>query len=226
MAGASNAGEDRWRVFVSSTSELQDFPADRSYVSAVKQAISSCGHVVVEMADFPATDMPAAELCRKHVRSCDVYVGVLGTRYGSPVREIPQISYSELEYDTATEAGLPRLAFLLDYLNVLSLIRLPRNTQSSSIDFARYGEFRRRVQTASPSGIRNPGSCDQTFDATEKPERSTPSYVRPRLRATRRNCVGASKISGEVPPWRKGIERPKDLSLRGPSRACGNIDRT
>ena len=69
MVGASNAGEDRWRVFVSSTSELEDFPADRSYVSAVKQAISSCGHVVVGIADFPAAGTPAAELCREHVRS-------------------------------------------------------------------------------------------------------------------------------------------------------------
>ena len=48
------------------------------------------------------------------VRGCDVYVGVLGTRYGSPVRDKPQVSYAELEFDTATEAGLNRLVFVLD----------------------------------------------------------------------------------------------------------------
>jgi hypothetical protein len=83
-------------------------------VAAVERAISAAGHVIVDMADFGAADLAPAELCRERVRGCQVYVGVLGTRYGSPVRDEPGVSYTELEFDAATEAGLARLVFLLD----------------------------------------------------------------------------------------------------------------
>jgi hypothetical protein len=83
-------------------------------VAVVEQAVSAAGHVIVDMAGFPATDQPAARVCAEKVRGCDVYVGVLGTRYGSPVRDKPDVSYTELEFGTATEEGLDRLVFLLD----------------------------------------------------------------------------------------------------------------
>ena len=116
MGGSDGSGEGGagWRVFVSHTSELRDYPPGNSYVAAAERAISAAGHVIVDMADFPAADQPPAQLCTDRVRGCRVYVGVLGTRYGSPVRDKPEVSYTELEFDTATEAGLPRLVFVLD----------------------------------------------------------------------------------------------------------------
>ena len=101
-------------MFLSHTSELRNFPGKGSYVAEAERAISAAGHVIVDMADFPAADQPAAQMCAERVQGCDVYVGVLGTRYGSPVRDKPEVSYTELEFDTATAAGLPRLVFLLD----------------------------------------------------------------------------------------------------------------
>jgi hypothetical protein len=105
---------DRWRVFVSHTAELRDFPKAKSYVAEVEWAVSAAGHVIVDMSDFPAADQPAAQICGERVRECDVYVGVLGTRYGSPVRDVPEMSYTELEFNTATEAKKDRLIFMLD----------------------------------------------------------------------------------------------------------------
>jgi tetratricopeptide (TPR) repeat protein len=107
-------GRDIWRVFVSHTLELRDYPASGSYVQAVERAIAAAGHVIVDMKDFPAIDQAAAQVCRERVRSCQVFVGVLGTRYGSPVRDQPNVSYTELEFDAASEAGIPRLMFLLN----------------------------------------------------------------------------------------------------------------
>jgi tetratricopeptide (TPR) repeat protein len=66
------------------------------------------------MDGFPAADQAPAQLCADLVQGCDVYLGVLGTRYGSPVRDRPEVSYTELEFNVATEVGLDRLVFLLD----------------------------------------------------------------------------------------------------------------
>ena len=142
--GLAGSGDARWRVFISHTAELRDFPQARSYVTAVERAISAAGHVIVDMADFAAADQAPAGVCAERVRGCDVYVGVLGTRYGSPVRDRPDLSYTELEFDTATEAGLDRLVFLLD--TDAEDVGIPPSALIDREFGARQDMFRRRVQ--------------------------------------------------------------------------------
>jgi hypothetical protein len=83
-------------------------------VDRAERAVSAAGHAIVEIADFPAADQKPASLCSEEVSCGDVSVGIFGLRYGSPVRDWPEVSYTELEFDTATEKGLPRLIFLVD----------------------------------------------------------------------------------------------------------------
>jgi Domain of unknown function (DUF4062) len=83
-------------------------------VDAAEQAVIGAEVKVSDMRYFTAREDKPADYCREQLRLADVYVGIIGFRYGSPVRDQPERSYVELEFDIATERSLPRLIFLLD----------------------------------------------------------------------------------------------------------------
>jgi hypothetical protein len=102
------------RVFVSYTDELREFPLGRSFVAAAEAAVTQAGYAVAARAYFTAREGKEADYRRDLMRRCDIYVGLIGLRYGPPMRDQPEVSYAELEFDIATGAGLPQLVFLLE----------------------------------------------------------------------------------------------------------------
>jgi hypothetical protein len=131
------------RVFLSHTSELREFPRSRSFVAAAESAVARAELGVVAMTYFTARDQMPADYCVQRVRDADVYVGIVGFRYGSPVRDRSEVSYTELEFEIATQRGMPRLLFLLDERGE---VPLPVRHILDREHGERQAAFRRRLQ--------------------------------------------------------------------------------
>lgn len=102
------------KVFISHTSEFTEYPREKSFITVVIDAAIRAKCVVCDMRYFTARDVEPALYCKERVRECDIYVGIIGFRYGSPVRDRPEISYTELEFEAASEKPtMNRLIFLL-----------------------------------------------------------------------------------------------------------------
>ena len=129
------------QVFVSHTSDMTRFPRDRSFVRAVLDALSRAGLAAVDMAYFAAREGQPADYCQQRVRDCEIYLAVVGFRYGSLVPG-ESVSYTELEFVEATVTGKPRLVFILDEDSA----GLPEELIDD--DRAAVDAFRRRLQDA------------------------------------------------------------------------------
>src|ERR1700722_4888882 len=100
------------QVFISHTSDMAQFPEGRPFVQAALDAVSRARLASIDMRYFAARDGRPADYGQQQVRASDIYVAVVGFRYGSLVPG-ERISYTEFEFLTASDSGLPRLVFLL-----------------------------------------------------------------------------------------------------------------
>ena len=96
------------QVFVSSTYE--DLKLDRQ---AAVSAILKAGHIPAGMELFTAGDKSQMDTIRRWIDESDVYMLILGGRYGS-VEPATEVSYTELEYDYALEQEKPLFAVVIN----------------------------------------------------------------------------------------------------------------
>jgi hypothetical protein len=122
------------------------------------------------MAYFTARDEEPAEYCRARVAGCQMYVGLIGLRYGSPVPDRPEVSYTELEFEAASQAGVPRLVFLLDEDAAVPIPPRRLRDGDPQLDM-RQQAFRDR--------LRKSGMISGTFASPDQLEVRGPAVVHP-----------------------------------------------
>lgn len=99
--------EKKLQVFISST--YTDLIEERQ---AAVQAILDAGHIPAGMELFKA-GKSQMETIKKWINDSDVYMLILGSRYGS-VEEMTDKSYTQLEYEYALKQNMPVFAIVLD----------------------------------------------------------------------------------------------------------------
>ncbi|EKO3926134.1 DUF4062 domain-containing protein [Vibrio metschnikovii] len=97
----------RLQVFVSST--YLDLINERQ---AAVSAILKSGHIPAGMELFTAGDQSQWNIIKRWIDESDVYMLILGGRYGS-VEPESGLSYTELEYNYALETGKPLFAVVI-----------------------------------------------------------------------------------------------------------------
>lgn len=97
----------KYQVFVSST--YTDLMDERQ---AVVEQILKQGHIPAGMELFRADDRSQKDIIRKWIEESDIYVLILGYRYGT-IDSDSKISYTEWEYNLAVELNKPRIVLIL-----------------------------------------------------------------------------------------------------------------
>lgn len=98
----------RLQVFISST--YTDLIEERQ---AAVSAVLKSGHIPAGMELFTAGDKSQLEIIKRWIDESDVYMLILGGRYGS-VEPESGVSYTELEYNYALETEKPLFAVVIN----------------------------------------------------------------------------------------------------------------
>jgi len=123
------------QVFISSTYE--DLKEERQ---AAVESVLNAGHIPAGMELFKSDDKSQKEIIKRWIDESDVYMLILGGRYGSIDGETG-LSYTHWEYDYAGQTGKPRFAvvisdeYLEEKVKQLGISAMERNNPILYEDF-------------------------------------------------------------------------------------------
>lgn len=137
MANVKKTKVEPISIFVSST--YKDLAACRA---EVEKQLMGLEQAVKGMEYFGSSSDTPLEVCKNKLRECKLMILLLGVSYGS-IEPSSGKSYTELEYEYATELGIPVLAYEADLSSHNTGIPL------DAIDYenkARLDEFKKTVE--------------------------------------------------------------------------------
>jgi O-acetyl-ADP-ribose deacetylase (regulator of RNase III) len=130
-------------IFLSSTrADLQP------HRQRVRQVIERLEYGFIGMEEFAASPEPPGVLIRRKVEQAEIYVGVLGMRYGA-VDESSGFSMTELEYQQAVTSKKPIYMFVIDDKAPITVDLVETDPER----YAKLRRFRDRVTNAHVVGL-------------------------------------------------------------------------
>jgi hypothetical protein len=140
----------KYQVFVSST--YLDLQAERQ---AAVEAILKAGHIPAGMELFAAGDESQMETIKRWIEASDIYMLILGCRYGS-IEPKSGMSYIEHEYDFALTIEKPIFAVVLDE-ELIGTRRAELDAKlAKGINPDKYSAFREKVLSKTSTFFRDP----------------------------------------------------------------------
>jgi hypothetical protein len=127
------------QIFVSST--YHDLLEERQ---AAVAAILKAGHIPAGMELFTAGDQSQMKTIERWIDESDVYMLILGGRYGSIETE-SGLSYTEREYDYAVSKGKPTFAVVIDDRELKARLGLDSEKYGESKNTESLKKFREKV---------------------------------------------------------------------------------
>lgn len=131
--------QKKLQVFISST--YQDLQEERQ---AAVEAVLNAGHIPAGMELFKAGDQTQKETIKRWIEESDVYMLILGGRYGT-IDEESGKSYTHWEYDYAGEIGKPRFAIVITDSALEEKVKQLGPWVMERENFQKYQEFKNDV---------------------------------------------------------------------------------
>ncbi len=150
----------RLQVFVSST--YLDLIEERQ---AAVQAILEAKHIPAGMELFTAGDQTQWEVIKHWIDQSDVYLLILGGRYGS-IDPNTGKSYTHLEYEYALEKGIPLFSCVLRNPDKRAMEKGDINKYLERKNPDKYDEFKNLVQSKMVTFWENPKDIEKSIILT------------------------------------------------------------